>query len=164
MADDERGTTTATSTPAVPAEPAHQTSFTKSDGAAEAVSKTSEQVPRDAKGKWLPGRCPNPAGRPKGSRSLTTILREILARRLHPEDTAEDALTRAEAFVEAVLAQAESGNATCAKEIWERMDGKVPDRIEAKLGGNWSMEYEQATEDDDTEPQDDAGNEVGDES
>lgn len=90
-------------------------------------------------GYFLPGNHANNNGRPKGSRSLTSILRKLLEEKLDPKGD-DESPTRADAFIAGVLANADSGNGTCIKEVFERMDGKVPERHEVKLGGDWSME------------------------
>jgi len=93
---------------------------------------TPESVPNESGKNWEVGYCKpplhsrfkpgvaaNPAGRPKG-RSLTDILRAKLA----------ESPKAAEDFVDRVIELAMEGQAPYAKEVWERMDGKVPDKLE----------------------------------
>lgn len=97
-------------------------------------------------GRFLPGNCANPTGRPKGSRSLTALLRELL------ESETSDILGPdgkpmkwGELLVRMTLKNACKGNGACLKEAWERMDGKVPERHEVRIGGDWAMEPVETT-------------------
>ena len=66
----------------------------------------------------------NPNGRPKKADCLTDIMREKLA------EAVVGNLTRAELVVVATIELAMKGNAAALKEVWERMDGKVKDKLE----------------------------------
>jgi hypothetical protein len=110
---------------------------------------------RDEKGHFGKGNTMGYAGgRPKGATSLTGILRELLASEV-PGAVQEHGvpLTYAQLLVRTAVKHAAQGNASFYKEIAERIDGKVPDRVEAKLGGNWSMEYEPLDENETPEEQ-----------
>ncbi len=69
----------------------------------------------------------NPKGRPRKEDCLTSIMKEKLAE-VDPED--ENNLTRAELIVVATIDLAKKGNAAALKEVWERSDGKVKDKLE----------------------------------
>jgi len=64
---------------------------------------------------WKPGQSGNPAGRPKKGETLTDILNERLDK---------------EAFVNKVIELAQSGDRKAIELIWERVEGKVPDKID----------------------------------
>jgi hypothetical protein len=67
------------------------------------------------------------AGRPKGSVSLTTLIRRALdGSKLGAEPT-PDGRTVAEWLVDNMISHAMKGNAACIKEVMERIDGKIPD-------------------------------------
>jgi hypothetical protein len=69
--------------------------------------------------KFQPGQSGNPAGRPKGSISLTTILKQKLAE----GDTAKD-------VIQWTLEQAKIGNAAALKILWDRIDGPIVNKVE----------------------------------
>lgn len=74
---------------------------------------------------FKPGQTGNPGGRPVGSLSMTTILREILSSKA----TKKSKKTRAEEVIDAMIAKAKKGNVEAAKEIFNRIDGKVIERV-----------------------------------
>ena len=71
--------------------------------------------------KWKPGQSGNPSGRPKGSINLTNRLRAALA--------ARDGV-RADKIIESLLDKAEEGDARHLIEVFNRIDGKVADKVE----------------------------------
>ncbi len=71
----------------------------------------------------------NPKGRPKKEDCLTSLLQEELAK-IDPED--KHKRTHAELVVLATIRLARKGNAAALREVWERSDGKVKDRLEVK--------------------------------
>lgn len=75
--------------------------------------------------KWKPGQSGNPNGRPLGTVSLVTILKELLA--ANPAE--------GKAVVEAMVKQGKIGNMVATKEMLDRIDGKVAERhkIEGEL-------------------------------
>ncbi len=73
------------------------------------------------------GEVRNPKGRPKGE-SLTTKIRRIL-------DEPEGNGTKADKMMELAVQYARKGDFRFFKEIIDRMDGKVPDRIANADGG-----------------------------
>lgn len=79
---------------------------------------------------FMPGQSGNPAGRAPGSISLTRLLTSILE-----EPTKNGRRSKAEALVRRVVKQAAHGNSALVKEVFERVDGKVPDRIAGADGG-----------------------------
>lgn len=74
---------------------------------------------------WKPGQSGNPGGRPKGS-GVTDRLRKILAEGDNGKDVAG-------ALVKAALKAAEKGDFRFWKEIVDRVDGPVKQRIEAEI-------------------------------
>lgn len=63
---------------------------------------------------WGPGESGNPGGRPKGSRSWHTVLKERFA---------QGKITQ-EKVADAIIKKANRGNTKAAEMIWDRMDGK----------------------------------------
>ncbi len=80
---------------------------------------------------WKPGQSGNPKGRPKKADCLTSLLKEEMEK-IDPEDKGKR--THKELIVLATMCLAKNGNATALKEIWERMDGKVRDKLELTGG------------------------------
>ncbi len=76
---------------------------------------------------WKKGQSGNPKGRPKKADCLTSLLKEEIEK-TDPED--EHKRTHIEMIVLATMRLAKQGNATALREIWERMDGKVRDKLE----------------------------------
>jgi Family of unknown function (DUF5681) len=68
---------------------------------------------------FKPGQDGNPGGRPKGSCSVTAIIRQLL--------TDEEAATK---LAKAVLSQAARGNAAAIKQVLDRTDGPVQQKVE----------------------------------
>ena len=87
---------------------------------------------------WKPGESGNPAGRPKG-RMLGDILREHLFEPVkdkegNPLELAPGvAFTRADAIVFKLVERASEGSFHHMKEIMERVDGKVPSKLDAMI-------------------------------
>ena len=79
-------------------------------------------VPRNLK-PFQPGQSGNPSGRPKGSVSMTAILRRKLA---------EAEAASAVAIVDAMIAEAKGGNLRAIAVILDRLEGKVPDQVEVR--------------------------------
>lgn len=83
-------------------------------------------TPANLRPPWTKGESGNSRGRPKG-RSLTGILREILDGQELGGAAIPGDRTVADVFVEAVLGHAmRGGNAALIKEVFDRIDGKVP--------------------------------------
>jgi hypothetical protein len=95
---------------------------------------------------FKPGQSGNPTGRPKGIPSLTAILRRESLKRVSQNekfrkiaenlgiDNVEE-LTVGELIVVVTIAHAMLGQAPLLNSIWNRLDGKVPDRIAGHDGG-----------------------------
>lgn len=74
--------------------------------------------------KWAKGESGNPQGKPKGCLSLTAALKKRLAER--PELVGQII----DVWIEQILA----GNFPFFRELIERIDGKVPDKVELPDG------------------------------
>lgn len=75
-------------------------------------------TPENLRTPWQPGQSGNPAGRPKGSVSLLTLLKDKLAE----NDGAE-----AKAIVDALIEDAKTGNVKARKLVMEYIEGKPKD-------------------------------------
>jgi hypothetical protein len=78
---------------------------------------------RDKKGRFLKGTVPNPKGRPKGSLSLTTKIRNVLESEW--TDKNGDKILVAKLFAEAAVKSALKGRSQFFREIMARIDGPV---------------------------------------
>ena len=92
---------------------------------------------------WKPGQSGNPKGRPPNIRYLTEILRDevdkpcppIMRKRLSGIIPKNEKLTIGQATVVATINNMINGNAAAIKQIWDRLDGKVPQPITGPDGG-----------------------------
>lgn len=85
-------------------------------------------IPFKPGGEWKGNR----NGRPKGSISLTTLIKQVLAGQTLGGETTPDGRPVAEWFVDHMIIQAMKGNGSYMKEIIERNDGKIPDKFEVE--------------------------------
>lgn len=72
--------------------------------------------------RFKPGNNANPGGKPKG-RTLAFYLREGL------ESVGKDGKTRAQAIAEKLLDMCDEGDRQAIKDVFDRIDGKVPDKL-----------------------------------
>jgi hypothetical protein len=75
--------------------------------------------------RWKKGQSGNPKGRPKKEDSLTSLLREEIGKPcpLDPQNR-----TWGQLLIRSTLQDAIKGNPAARKEVWDRADGKVPER------------------------------------
>ena len=73
----------------------------------------------------------NPKGRPPKHDTFTSLLKEEIEKQC-PDDASGK--TWKECLVIATLKLAIKGNATALKELWDRVDGKVPLRMNEEQG------------------------------
>lgn len=77
---------------------------------------------------WKPGESGNPGGRPKG-RSLTARLRELLDRGEINGKPIKDGQQVADLVAKALIKAAVRGNVKALQYIFDRVDGKIPDKV-----------------------------------
>lgn len=93
---------------------------------------------------WKPGQSGNPKGRPKG-KLLTDIIRDHLFDPVtdkdgNPVELAEGVpMTRADLVVRKCVERAMEGSFHHLKELLERIDGKVPSKLEADVRNKESV-------------------------
>ncbi|MEX2218510.1 MAG: DUF5681 domain-containing protein [Phycisphaerales bacterium] len=91
---------------------------------------------------WKPGQSGNPGGRPRGE-SITATLRRLVAETEHNGRPIQDLLA------EVLLKEALKGKYPFAREILERLDGRVSERHEVRVeGGDWRAKMGTLTDDD----------------
>jgi hypothetical protein len=74
---------------------------------------------------FLPGQSGNPGGRPKG-RTLTGILRDLL-------DREHNGRAVVELLAERILKEALTGKFPFAKELWDRVEERVTERLQVEV-------------------------------
>lgn len=85
---------------------------------------------------FQPGESGNPAGRPKGSRNLSTILREMLSEEVEIEiEGKKEKCEFQEAIVKQLLRKANKGNLRAIQEIFDRVDGKAKQQVDVTTKG-----------------------------
>ena len=87
--------------------------------------------------RWKKGVSGNPRGRPKKRDSLTSLLKEEIAK-ICPAD--REKRSWKELIVRATLQLAMKGNPTALKEVWERLDGKILQTERVQLSGTEGRE------------------------
>ena len=90
-----------------------------------------------AEKRWKKGVSGNPRGRPKKRDSLTSLLKEEIAK-ICPAD--REKRTWMELIVRATLQLALKGNTTALNEVWDRIDGKVLQTEKVQLAGSQGRE------------------------
>lgn len=84
-----------------------------------------------------PGTSGNPAGRPKGSRNLATILRGMLEEEVDVKVEGQAPVKKPfnEVILRRLLKKAADGDTKAIKEIFDRVDGKAQQFIDLSSGG-----------------------------
>lgn len=83
--------------------------------------------------KWKPGQSGNPGGRPKGSLNSKTYLKKWLEMGIetkNPVTKLKEEMPVIEAATVALIGQALAGNVGAYKEIMDRFEGRVNQRVE----------------------------------
>lgn len=76
--------------------------------------------------KFKPGESGNPAGKPKGTRNLSTILKEFLEEEIDQDGSK---IVLKDAIVRKLIKKANSGNLRAIQEIFDRTEGKAKQEI-----------------------------------
>ena len=88
---------------------------------------------QNLKAPWKPGECPNPKGRGKGSKSITTHIHEMLDRKLESPETPISKqgkrITVAEAIALRLVGKAVKGDMSAIREIQDRTEGKSVETV-----------------------------------
>lgn len=84
-----------------------------------------------------PGESGNPSGRPKGAKSLSTLLRKFLAQPVEvpTADGRKEKMEFQEAIVRKLLHQAAKGREKSISIIFDRTEGKAPQFIDVTSDG-----------------------------
>lgn len=75
--------------------------------------------------RWQPGESGNPNGRPKGARSLSTILKEMLEEEIEVNiDGVKSKKQFQEVIIRKLIKKANDGDIKAIQEIFDRVEGK----------------------------------------
>jgi len=74
---------------------------------------------------WKPGQSGNPAGRPKGSLNLTTVLKHFLKEKIEVEkDGKIIKLSKDKVLILKLIEKAIKGDIKAIEKVWDRIEGK----------------------------------------
>jgi hypothetical protein len=90
--------------------------------------------------RFQPGQSGNLAGRTKG-RSLTAIVREVLESNTLGGKPIPQGRTVKEVLGDVIVKEALKGKFTFTKEVWDRTEGKVPDKVQHSGEGGGPVEF-----------------------
>lgn len=83
--------------------------------------------------KFKPGQSGNPNGRPKGARSLSTILREMLEEEIDVNiDGVKSRKQFQEVIIRKLLKKANDGDIRAIVEVFDRVEGKPKQEVDHK--------------------------------
>lgn len=89
------------------------------------------------KTQFKPGVSGNPAGKPKGTRSMGTILREMMSEEVSVLENGQQVRKPfADIIIRKLIKKANEGNIQAIREIFDRVDGKVGQEIELSSPDN----------------------------
>jgi len=106
------------------------------------IAGINHEIARDKEGKFLPGVSPNPAGKPKGVRHMTTLLQEAIKKVAEGDAEPADIM-----IVKKLITKAKEGEFKHTELIFDRLEGKAPQKIEVEgIGENNLSELKEITE------------------
>lgn len=73
---------------------------------------------------WKPGQSGNPAGKPKGARHFSTLIKEAITKVANDTGTSDDIL-----IIQALVAKAKDGDLKAVDMVLDRVDGKAEQTI-----------------------------------
>jgi len=85
---------------------------------------------------FQPGQSGNPKGKPKGARSMSTILRELLETTIEVDG---EKIPYSEAIIKKLIKRADKGNLIAIREIFDRMEGKAKQEVQMNIEGRKSV-------------------------
>lgn len=103
------------------------------------------QAIRNEKGQFVPGVSGNPAGKPPGTKHMSTLLEEAIKKVAEGSDDPEDLQ-----IVKALIKKAKSGDISAIKEIWDRLEGKAAQSLDVKSDGTLTINVVNYSGDHDT--------------
>lgn len=101
--------------------------------------KQEPEQGRDKSGRFVPGVSGNPSGRPPRERALSDNLRarlndEVVIEELRGRKTVRVTKTYLQLFIESQIKRAINGDQSAAKNVWDRIEGRVSLPLENDSG------------------------------
>lgn len=91
---------------------------------------TIKKNPADHLPKWKKGQSGNPKGRPPKDLTLTSLLKDEIDK-ICPAD--KEGRTWRHLLVIATMRLAIKGESAALKEVWQRLDGRVPQQMDVNM-------------------------------
>lgn len=89
-------------------------------------------IPNEEIGQFKPGQSGNPAGKPKGTKHLSTILRAMLNEEIEIDGKL---IKFDQALIKKLLKKASEGDIKAIQEVFDRTEGKAKQEIETEHSG-----------------------------
>lgn len=90
---------------------------------------------------FKPGESGNPSGRPRGTKNLSTILREMLQEEIEVDVNGnKEKKTLSDVLVRKLIQKANSGDVRALTEIFDRTEGKAKQEIDQKTEHSGSID------------------------
>ena len=111
-------------------------------GSTPTPDKQTAKQDRDEQGKFAPGVSGNPNGRPPKDKCISDLMRAELLKTVTIPKLDKNGkktkytvtVTKMQLFVESQIGLAMAGDAAAAKNVWERVEGKVPMPVDVDGG------------------------------
>jgi len=89
-------------------------------------------IPNEEKGQFKPGQSGNPAGKPKGTKHLSTMLKAMLNEEVEIDG---QKIKFDQALIKKLLKKASDGDIKAIQEVFDRTEGKAKQEIETEHSG-----------------------------
>lgn len=93
-------------------------------------------IPNEEKGQFKPGQSGNPAGKPKGTKHLSTILKAMLNEEVEIDGKM---IKFDQALIKRLLKKATEGDIKAIQEVFDRTEGKAKQEIDQTVTGSWDV-------------------------
>lgn len=87
-------------------------------------------IPNEELNQFKPGQSGNPEGRPKGTKNLSTILREMLELEIEVDGVK---ITQKDAIIKQLIKKSTAGELNAIQEVFDRTEGKAKQEIKHEI-------------------------------